>query len=90
MLAGLGEDAVPVGALKLAELVQQSKNVKKPGLTDVAALPKFKMLMTLPDYIKNVVTLLPTYAKFMEKVGVQPDPQLGSAMKNPVLAAGPS
>lgn len=82
-----GTAAYAVGALKLAELVKQLKNVKKPGFTDVAALPKFKMIMTLPDYIKNVVTVLPTYIKFCEKVGVEPDSKLSEAMK---VISGPS
>lgn len=69
-----------IGALKLAELVKQVKDVKKPGITDVAALPKFKAITTLPGYIKNVLTLLPTYAKFGQKVGVQPHPALTKSL----------
>ena len=76
-----GTAAYAVGAIKLAELVKQVKNVRKPGITDVAALPKFKIIQTLPGYIKNVATVLPTYSKFCQKVGVQPDTKLADAVK---------
>ena len=82
-----GTGAYAVGAIKLFELVKQVKNVKKPGITDVGALPKFKLIQTLPGYVKNVVMVLPTYAKFSEKVGVQPDAKLSEAMK---AAPGPT
>ena len=83
-----GTAAYAVGALKLAELAKQVKDMKRPGLTDVAALPRFKVIQTLPAYIKVVAQVLPTYAKFGQKVGVQPDPSLADAMK--ALPAGPN
>lgn len=82
-----GTAAYAVGAIKLSELIKQVKNVKKPGITDVAAMPKFKLLQTLPEYIKNVATVLPSYSKFCQKVGVQPDSKLADAMK---AANGPA
>jgi len=85
-----GTAAFAIGAVKLVELVIQLKDVKKPGIRDLAALPKFKAIGTLPGYIKNVLTILPTYAKFGEKVGVQTHPSISQLMSNKEITAGPN
>jgi hypothetical protein len=69
-----GTAAYAVGTMKLVELVGQIKNIKKPGFTDFTAIGKFKVLLTLPNYILNIATVLPNYMKFMNKIGAEPDP----------------
>ena len=71
-----GTAAYAAGTIKLVELVSQIKNIKKPGITDVTALGKFKVVQTLPGYIQNIATVLPNYMKFMNKIGAEPDPSL--------------
>lgn len=80
-LIAKGTAAYAVGAVKLVELVKQIKDIKKPGMTDMGAVGKFKAVQTLPGYIKNVVTVLPNYSKFTQKIGVPESPEMASGSK---------
>lgn len=81
-LIAKGTAAYAAGTVKLVELVKQIKDIKKPGMTDMGALGKFKAVQTLPGYIKNVATVLPNYSKFTQKMGVPESPEVAAGNKS--------
>ena len=77
-LYGKGATAYLLAVPDLIKLSKQVKDVKKPGFSDVANLGKFKLIVTIPEFVGKVLKIAPNLLQSGQKADIPMDNEVNA------------